>query len=188
MYHRSCKTDQPYAGWYSDIDDTHKHIKERCKEIETKFSARKAENKFLLEQEYAKSTEDGMIFEQHDDMGLDIRKKCNTELIGLISEMKSTVEKIIRSMLEEYKIKGKKTNESYISYGIRMLEEQKNIDMIDYADQRKTIDAMNKKRNDYEHELDNLLFDESVDFIVKFADDSSFFMENLIRKLYESKA
>ena len=49
-----------------------------------------------------------------------------------------------------------------------------------------SIYMLNKERNDYEHELDSLLYDKTIEHILKCVDNCYLFMDNFIQKIYES--
>ena len=102
VYSKSYKNKLPYCRWYDNLCETRKHIEERCDEIERKYIEKQQANDADREKEYMKSEELGMIFDQHGDISLDIIRDRNQELISLISEMKSCVEKILREILREY--------------------------------------------------------------------------------------
>lgn len=174
----------PYSRWYDDLSTTQKHIQERFDEIKKKYAEPQKANDAYREQEYAKNEEDGLIFDQHYDISLDIRKRKNTELIGLISEIKSCIEKVLRDMIREYRIEEPK--QGFISNCINLLEQQRKIDMSPFARQKRMIDLLNKDRNSYEHEKDNLFFDKDADYMQNSIRDCFFFMKRLIEKLYEA--
>ena len=183
-YSKSFKNELPYYRWYDNLCGTRKHIKERCDEIERKYIEKQQANDADREKEYMKSEELGMIFDQHGDISLDIIRDRNQELISLISEMKSCVEKILREILREYQFEEPKG--SFISSSIEILEQKKEINMSFLNQEKLSINLLNKERNDYEHELDSLLYDKTVEHILKCVDDCCLFMENFIQKIYES--
>ena len=75
---------------------------------------------------------------------------------------------------------------SFISSSIEILEQKKEINMSFLNQEKLSINLLNKERNDYEHELDSLLYDKTVEHILKCVDDCCLFMENFIQKIYES--
>ena len=69
---------------------------------------------------------------------------------------------------------------------LKYWSKKKEINMSFLNQQKLSINLLNKERNDYEHELDSLLYDKTIEHILKCVDNCCLFMENLIQKIYES--
>lgn len=188
-YSVNYKTLMPYSIWHEDIHNLKKHIEERCKEITVKYDTNKELYENDLFKEYAKGEDFGKVFEQHNDPSLDIRQNKNKELISLESEMKSTLEKVLKDIVNGFNLSTKqgKNKESYLFFYIRLIEEGKQIDMSKFDIQKNIISDMIKKRNDSEHNTDNLLRNIDVQYITNVTNAIYDYADALIRELYNKK-
>ena len=185
-YSLNYKNHLPYSKWYEDMNSLREHIEERCMEITTKYNQQKEIYMQVLCKEYAKGEDVGKAFEQNYSPSLEIILKQNEELISLEKEIKSTLEKTLKDIINKSILsKKKRPYESYINFYIREIEERKEINMSNFSKQKKSIDEMNKKRNDSEHNKDSVLRDINVDYIINTVKDTFDYMNELIKKLYE---
>ncbi len=187
-YSLNYKTCMPYSRWHEEICDLKKHIKERCEEIKTKYSTQKELYHKELESEEMKGEDCGNAFEQHNDPSLDIRLNQNKEFISLEVEINSTLEKILKNIVDEFKFCGTKSHkESYFDFYSRLIKNGKQIEISDLKSEKEIITDMRKKRNDSEHNTDSLLRNIDAEYVMKIANAVYDYIDKLVQKLYCKK-
>ncbi|CUQ04131.1 hypothetical protein [Parabacteroides distasonis] len=187
-YRISCRNSYPYRNWYADINNLKLHIEERCKEIVEKYHEQTVNYDTKLKEAYKDGEECGMIYEQHNDPTLEIRLKQNNELISLESEMKSTLEKILKNIITYFNLSSQKRKDnSYLSSYMLEIEENKEIDMSEFAQERKDIFLLNTNRNKSEHESDNLLREIDQSYIRHQLNSAYLYMNTLIQRLFDNR-
>lgn len=187
-YSTNYKSSAPYCHWYMTICDLKSHIEERCKEITEKHHKQLENYHINLEEAYKNGEEYGMIYEQHNDLSLDIRLKQNNELISLENEIKSVLEKVLKEIISHFELsKKRKIDKSYLSSYIQEIEEKKKINMVEFSKEKKDIFLLNTNRNNSEHKSDNLLREIDQTYIQQQLNSVYSYMNALIQKLYNNK-
>lgn len=188
MYATSYKTVRPYFIWYQEIHDMEIHIKERCDEIASKYKLQLDENRKRIKDAYEKGEDEGRAYEQHHDEWLDIRLKKNRELISLESEIKSTIEKVLKNMMKTFNIAEKKKEKgSYISFYMKEIETNRGLDMSNYEKEKKDISILVNNRNKSEHESDNLCREIDEKYILRHLNSVHRYVNSLIKELYNNR-
>lgn len=188
MYSMHYKNVAPYCHWYSDICVLKSHIEERGKEITEKYSRQIDDYHTKLREAYKEGDEFGMIYEQHDDPTLDIRLKQNSEFISLEGEIKSTLEKTLKNIIEYFNLSSKqKENCSCLCSYMSEIEERKKIDMSEFVQKKNDLSILNINRNKSEHELDNSLREINQTYIQHQVNSAYLYMDALIQKLYDNE-
>lgn len=184
-YIASYKNINPYNNWYNDINNLKFHIEERCEEIEKKYNLLTINYNTKLKEAYKHGEEYGLIYEQHNDSTLDIKLRQNNEFISLESEIKSTLEKVLKNIIIHFNLSLKRQKgKSYLYSYILEIEEKRGIDMSEFSKELKDILILNENRNNSEHISDNLLREIDHQYIKHELNSVYLYMNKLIQKLF----
>ena len=186
MYSRNFRNMSPYSSWYEEISELYRHIKIRLQEIKNNKVRRFREYHEMRKEEYERGQEFGLIFDQHCLLEEEIEIDTTKDLIVLEAEIKSTFEKVLKSILNFYRLStDKQPGMSMLDSCILKIETEKSIDMTDFFKEKCSISEMNKKRNKSEHELSSLERVINYKYINRISNDTYRYGEALIQKLYE---
>ena len=186
MYCENYRNMSPYSSWYEEISELYRHIKYRLQEIKNNKDYRYGEFYEMRKNEYDRGQEFGLIFDQHCLLEEEIEIDTTKDLIALEAEIKSTLEKVLKSVAQyynllNYKQKGLSMLDSYI----HIIETGKSINMADYLKEKCSISEMNRNRNRSEHELSSLERVINYEYIDRISNDTYRYGVALIQKLYE---
>lgn len=154
MYCRDYKNIQPYSSWYEESSELYRHVRSRLREIKDKEERKLNESYESRKKEYERGEEFGLIFDQHSWFEEKTEIDLNKDLIALEAEIKSTLEKILKSIIKFYNLPiCKQPNMSMLDSCMNNIETIKDIDMSNYSKEKHFIKEMNINRNKSEHEL-----------------------------------
>lgn len=185
MYKRNYINTSPYSSWYEEISELYRHIKIRLQEIKDNKDCRFREFHKIRKEEYERGQDFGLIFDQHCLLEEKIEIDTIKDLIALEAEIKSTLEKVLKSMINFYNLTtSKQIGMSMLDSCMLKIETEKSIDMTDYLKEKCSISEMNTNRNISEHELSS--FERIIDYeyINRISYDTYRYGMALIKKLY----